>query len=563
MKTIFHTLLLPAFCLVMSGAAISCVDTESTEPTTSRINLVFTSDMHFDGMDIDIPGSSSISLYDHNPGGSKFVTSKEEASKRMRYAGTVTESDMYYAVYPYSRVSQWEGDEGLKATFQLPDVQIAVEGDIPEEAKVFVAKCSSSEKFFHFVPALAFVKVTIDGDSPLVRSIDLASLSGKSLSGCFTVGFKDADFPFCECIEAGKSKVTLQSFDNECPLDAGTYYLAIAPGIYPKGDLEVTYHYTNGKSKSEVFDTYNKYSASLANSLGTIIPNEESGPQTINDPDASKIEDKYDVFLLIGQSNMAGLGPLTSADRKETVDGVYLLDSYMAGFAGDYATYSGPKDYDQKPVPAVHPFNQYSTIRKSLPAQQMNPGYGFATTVRDYNKARGYTRPILIVCNARGGSSITEWQPGMEYYIEAVRRTKIAMKYGTLKGILWHQGCSNCSSTYVGSASSSNYYPKLLKKVVDGLRKDLHAADVLFIAGQLPAWRSSSPAFNSIIIKIKDMDLDGDGKPDIRNADCVSSDGVTGPGYWLKDASDPHWNRAGQIEMGKRYGEKVIEMVYK
>ena len=234
----------------------------------------------------------------------------------------------------------------------------------------------------------------------------------------------------------------------------------------------------------------------------------------------------------------------------------------MGGFSGDSKSYTGSKDYEQKPVPAKHPFNQYSTIRLSLSAQQMNPGYGFSTTVRDYNKSRGYTRPILIVCNARGGSSITEWQPGTNYYTEAVNRTKTAMRYGTLKAILWHQGCANGSSTYTGDPNSANYYPRLLKKVVDGLRKDFHTPDVAFIAGQLPPWRPYSPTFNEMIIKIKYMDLDGDGNPDIKNIDCVSSDGLTGPDYWLKDTSDPHWNRAGQLEIGRRYGEKVLEMVY-
>ncbi|WP_159887304.1 sialate O-acetylesterase [Paenibacillus puerhi] len=52
-----------------------------------------------------------------------------------------------------------------------------------------------------------------------------------------------------------------------------------------------------------------------------------------------------------------------------------------------------------------------------------------------------------VISNSRGGTRIEEWQmeAGTELYEEAVRRTKEAMKSGTLRGILWHQSESDQS----------------------------------------------------------------------------------------------------------------------
>ena len=137
--------------------------------------------------------------------------------------------------------------------------------------------------------------------------------------------------------------------------------------------------------------------------------------------DDSEEQTVYDVYLLIGQSNMAGRGTLLLSDMNEEPENVYLLGA------------------ENVPVQATHPFNQYSTIRKSLSMQQMGPGYSFSLKVLEAHP----DRKILLVCNARGGTSITEWAKGSTYYSEAVRRTREALKYGELKAILWHQGCAD------------------------------------------------------------------------------------------------------------------------
>ena len=67
----------------------------------------------------------------------------------------------------------------------------------------------------------------------------------------------------------------------------------------------------------------------------------------------------YDVYLCIGQSNMAGRGILSPQDM-EPVEGVFLL---------------GPED---TPVPAPGNANIYSTIRKKASMQGYNLCIPFA-----------------------------------------------------------------------------------------------------------------------------------------------------------------------------------------
>ena len=229
--------------------------------------------------------------------------------------------------------------------------------------------------------------------------------------------------------------------------------------------------------------------------------------------------DEYDVFLLVGQSNMAGRGTLAAGDENVFDENVFVLNS------------SG------MPVPATNPLNQYSTIKKDI-AQGINPGFSFSKKI-----AKETGRKVLLVVNARGGTTVSQWQPGSSsgYYSEAVRRTKQALKYGKLKGILWHQGEDDINS-------SSGYLSKL-KTMVDAFRADLGASDVPFIAGEVAQWYSGASGFNSIISGIKGV---------ISNSDYVSSKDCT----WLKDASDPHFSREGQILLGERYAEKVLTYCY-
>lgn len=254
----------------------------------------------------------------------------------------------------------------------------------------------------------------------------------------------------------------------------------------------------------------------------TIIPTED-------------IPENMDLFLCIGQSNMAGRGILDeSKGDYEPMDNVYLLDS------------------EGNMVVATNPMNQYSTVKKndptpttsdttkieSLPLQRLSPSYSFAKKV-----AAETGRAIGLVVNAKGGTSIESWVPGHYLYDAAVERAKEAMKYGTFKGIIWHQGEADSSTDKVKN------YPDNLKKMVDALREELGNPDLYFVAGEVAQWNRTADNFNNMIHGISDF---------LENADWVSSEGLTP----LIDESDPHFNRWSQLVLGERYADKVLEHVY-
>ena len=229
---------------------------------------------------------------------------------------------------------------------------------------------------------------------------------------------------------------------------------------------------------------------------------------------------EYDVFLLIGQSNMAGRGTMTAADQQVFDPNVFLLNA------------SGEVEG------AKNPLNAYSTIRKELSLQGINPGFSFSKKI-----AAETGRKVLLVVNARGGTALYEWKKSSSkgYYNEAVKRTRQAQKYGQLTGILWHQGESD--------SSAPSGYLESLKAIVNDLRSDLNAPNVPFIAGEIAQWQSNASKFNPVIQGLSAV---------IPNSDYVSSVGCT---PW-KDESDPHFSREGQILLGERYAEKILEHCY-
>lgn len=225
-----------------------------------------------------------------------------------------------------------------------------------------------------------------------------------------------------------------------------------------------------------------------------------------------------DLYLLIGQSNMAGRAPILTRDTL-TLKNVYLFDG------------------KGKWVPASNPLNRYSGIRKKMSMQKLGPGYSFAQTLA--NKLPGHT--IYLVVNAHGGSSISEWQKGRPYYENSLKRIKHAMNAANLKAIIWHQGESDSGNT--------NSYMKKLKQMVNDFRKDLNRPDLPFIAGETGRWEPSHKNINAVIDTIPS---------EINNSAVVSSKGLT----HIKSKTNPHFNEKSQLIFGQRYAMVVLQLIY-
>lgn len=236
--------------------------------------------------------------------------------------------------------------------------------------------------------------------------------------------------------------------------------------------------------------------------------------------------ENYDVYLMIGQSNMAGRGELETQDTTEIMEGVYLLDA------------------DGNPIKAKAPFNKYSSIRKDIGLQGYSPANKFAELTHSRSGKK-----ILIVSNARGGSSIDQWQPGDKHHFfdEAVRRTRQAMRYGRLKGIAWHQGETDIQKGMPG-------YVEKFKTMISALRDSLGEGDIPVVIGQVGQWgwapATDIETFNdSIIPKIV---------KEIRNSRYVSSNNLQR--RYKDNEKDPHFGRRAQKELGRRYADAMTEL---
>ena len=218
---------------------------------------------------------------------------------------------------------------------------------------------------------------------------------------------------------------------------------------------------------------------------------------------------QLDLFLFIGQSNMAGRGYITD-NYKGSIKDVYLL------------TPNGDME------PARNPLNKYSTIRKQIDLQGVGPAYSFAKAIADKTKHK-----LGLVVNARGGSSINSWLKGAkdDYYGEALSRIRQAMKYGTLKAIIWHQGEAD-------SRNPEAYMAKLQKLVAD-LREDLGDTKLPVIVGEIAEWRvnGTSDAFNKMLRTVPRH---------IPYSYCVSSRELVP----LINENDPHFSADSQIILG-------------
>ncbi len=178
------------------------------------------------------------------------------------------------------------------------------------------------------------------------------------------------------------------------------------------------------------------------------------GSNAVAEKNTGNVNNELDIYVLIGQSNMAGRAPIPDA-HKAPLDGVFVLNKLG------------------KWVAAKHPLNLYSTIRKNEGMQKAGPGINFAKHMRQAQP----NKKIGLVVNARGGSTIAEWCRNCEYYKQVLTRLIYIENKDSIKGVLWLQGESD-------QAKPAGYIDKLKQLVVD-LRRDLAKENLPFIAAQV------------------------------------------------------------------------------
>jgi hypothetical protein len=253
--------------------------------------------------------------------------------------------------------------------------------------------------------------------------------------------------------------------------------------------------------------------AALASAAAAEAPAQATPPAPVELP-AKK---KFHLYLLIGQSNMAGRGVLTPEQR--------VAHERVLKFTATkvWAAAEEPLHTD-KPIAGA------------------GLGMSFARAMADADK----NITVGVIPCAVGGTPLERWVKGGDLYEQALERARLAMKDGTLKGILWHQGEGDS-----GAEETARSYAARLAQMVRDLRADLGAGEVPFVAGKLglflkPLGKDGKPSF-WLVVNEQIAGLPGLAP----NCAVVGSEGLQHKG------DDVHFDTASLREFGLRYAKAM------
>ena len=257
------------------------------------------------------------------------------------------------------------------------------------------------------------------------------------------------------------------------------------------------------------------------------------GPQAVEADPWQIPDDKEDfhIFLLMGQSNMAGGIPgreLTDED-KTPVPGIVIRRG---------------KGW----IPAAHPIH--------LGGKKNGFGLGLPFA-KEYKKRHPGVTVGLVPC-ASGGKRIDLLKKGSNLYRAAMGKSQLALNMGTIKGVLWHQG----ESDTVTDERADSYAPKLYQLIAD-VRADLGIRDLPFIVGdlgQLYGIGENRDPDPDKVARVRKVRTALRGVPEnVKNTALVETTGLT-----YSDAPKcTHFDKKSYIILGQRYAEAYERVIHK
>ena len=219
----------------------------------------------------------------------------------------------------------------------------------------------------------------------------------------------------------------------------------------------------------------------------------------------------FHLYLLIGQSNMAGRGKVELQD-KVAVPRVLMLNK-----VNEWVSAVDPIFFD-----------------KSIAGVSLGRTFGI-----EMAKVNEKVKIGLIPC-AVGGTPIRRWQQQGDLYQAALKRAKLAQKDGVIRGILWHQGESDS-----GKAETANIYEQQLHAMVAAWREDLGVPNVPVVVGELGQFWKRAKHKSVVDATLKAL------PKKVKYSGWVTSVGLDHKGDGV------HFNAASYRELGKRYAAKM------
>ena len=258
------------------------------------------------------------------------------------------------------------------------------------------------------------------------------------------------------------------------------------------------------------------------------------------------VDPNFHIYLCFGQSNMEGNAQWEDVDNevdsrfqmlattnfdnpKRTMGNWYTANCPIVSPMGKL----GPTDYFGRTMVAAMPTN----VKIGVVAVAMG-----GSPIEMFDKDK-YEQKLK--------NNPTEWWAqlsknyyGSNPYGRLIEMAKKAQESGVIKGILLHQGCSNCGNPE---------WPNMVKKIYNDMLTDLNlnAEDVPLFVGETEYdnMGGGCSSHNTVVAKIPSV---------IPTGHVVSAEGIPGNGT---DAW--HFSAAGYRTLGKRYAFEALKVMGK
>lgn len=238
---------------------------------------------------------------------------------------------------------------------------------------------------------------------------------------------------------------------------------------------------------------------------------------------AKRDKENFHIYLLMGQSNMAGRDSTQKADTS-IYPNIFVLNS------------------DTQWVVAKHPM--HFDFPKSV---GVGPGISFA---RAMLAEQPNIKIGLIPC-AKGGSSIVQWVKGGYHefsksfpFDEALARIQKGAKKGVIKGVLWHQGESDCNSLI-----EVELYQERFRQFRESLEAELGYTKIPLVLGELGSFvalkKPNSKRFNEMLLELSEQ------------SDCI---GLAHSQDLDHKGDSLHFSAKASEALGLRYAEEMIRI---
>ena len=252
----------------------------------------------------------------------------------------------------------------------------------------------------------------------------------------------------------------------------------------------------------------------LRNWLAVVVLGITATASHAAEPASLPPREKFHLYLLIGQSNMAGRG-LVEAQDKQPHPRVLTLTK------------------EGRWVPAVDPIHFDKPIA----------GVGLGTTFGKVMAERDPTVTIGLIPCAVGGTPISRWQKDADLYEAALKHARAAAPHGVFQGVLWHQGEADS-----GKEETAKIYATKLDTMIVAWRKDLEQPNLPVVVGQLGEFFAGGAGLKLVRETLQTL------------PDRVPHTGFA-PATDLNHKGDKvHFDAASYREFGRRYAAAMVKL---